>query len=186
MLTPVAIAGDLWLAWLAIWFVASRAVKRDRQAEAAATRAVHLGLIGAAFGLVFSPVPLPPPLAAVWLAPPWTWLGVALTAAGLAFAVWARVHLGANWSARITVKEGHQLIRTGPYAFARHPIYTGFVFGFAGAAVASGRLAGLLGLALVAIAYGIKIPREEKVLAAQFADYADYRRSVRALVPFVL
>lgn len=187
-MTPTAInaAGFLWLAWLAYWLFAARTAKRDQQAEPMAHRAVHLALIGAAFALVFSLVPLPPPLATVWLATPWTWLGTALTAAALAFAIWARVHLGAYWSGRITVKEGHQLIRTGPYAFARHPIYTGFVFGFAGAAIASGRLAGLVGLACVVVAYAIKIPREEKVLSAQFSEYADYRRSVRALVPFVL
>ncbi len=186
MPTPLTVAGVLWLVWGGYWLFAARSVKRDERAEPLLLRAIHLGLIGAAFALAFSLVPLPRPLRSAFLDAPWTWAGAALTAAALAFAIWARVHLGAYWSGRITVKEGHQLIRTGPYAIVRHPIYTGFAFGFAGAAIASGRLAALLGLSLVIVAYAIKIPREEKVLAAQLSEYADYRRQVRALVPFVL
>jgi protein-S-isoprenylcysteine O-methyltransferase Ste14 len=184
--SPIGIAGIMWLAWGAYWGLAALRVKRDQQAEPAGLRLAHLALLGAAFLVEFALVPLPPLLQWVIVAAPWTWIGVPITAAALAFAVWARVHLGAYWSGRITVKEGHQLIRTGPYGLARHPIYTGLVLGFAGTAVASGRVEGFLGFAFVAIAYAIKIPREEKVLAAQFSEYADYRRTVRAVVPFVL
>ena len=55
------------------------------------------------------------------------WLGLLMVVAGLAFAVWARVHLGRNWSGTVTVKENHELIRSGPYAIVRHPIYTGLL-----------------------------------------------------------
>lgn len=47
-------------------------------------------------------------------------------------AVWARVHLGRNWSGIVTVKEDHELIRTGPYGYVRHPIYTGLITGLIG------------------------------------------------------
>jgi len=53
------------------------------------------------------------------------WLGLLMVGVGLAFAVWARLHLGRNWSGRVTVKEDHELIRSGPYSIVRHPIYTG-------------------------------------------------------------
>jgi protein-S-isoprenylcysteine O-methyltransferase Ste14 len=65
-------------------------------------------------------------------------IGVLLTAAGLGFAIWARVHLGGNWSAEVTVKHDHELIGSGPYALARHPIYTGLLLAFVGTAIVVG------------------------------------------------
>jgi protein-S-isoprenylcysteine O-methyltransferase Ste14 len=55
---------------------------------------------------------------------PW-WL--LITALGIAFAIWARAHLGANWSAAVSIRADHELIRTGPYRRTRHPIYTGMI-----------------------------------------------------------
>ncbi len=55
--------------------------------------------------------------------------GLALTVAGCLFAIWARITLGGNWSGRVTVKEGHELIVKGPYGLARHPIYSGILLG---------------------------------------------------------
>ena len=49
----------------------------------------------------------------------------ALTFLGIAFAWWARIHLGRLWSGAVTRKEGHRVIDTGPYRLVRHPIYTG-------------------------------------------------------------
>ena len=37
--------------------------------------------------------------------------------------------LGGNWSNRVTVKENHKLVHTGPYRIVRHPIYSGFCWG---------------------------------------------------------
>ena len=64
------------------------------------------------------------------------WRGAALTVAGILFAVWAREHLASNWSRSVTIKQGHELITTGPYAVVRHPIYTGSLTGFLGMAIA--------------------------------------------------
>src|SRR5204863_9324652 len=61
--------------------------------------------------------------------------GVVLTWIGIAIALWARYHLGQYWSARITLKEDHKLIRTGPYARLRHPIYTGLDLAAVGSAL---------------------------------------------------
>ena len=61
---------------------------------------------------------------------------------GLLFAVWAREHLGSNWSRSVTIKQGHELITTGPYAVVRHPIYTGILAGFLGTAIALSQVRG--------------------------------------------
>lgn len=55
-----------------------------------------------------------------------------LTAAGISFAIWARFYIGENWSSAVTIKVGHELIRTGPYAWVRHPIYCGLLLAIAG------------------------------------------------------
>jgi len=112
--------------------------------------------------------------------------GLAILALGTGFACWARATLGRNWSAIVTLKEGHRLIRTGPYALARHPIYTGLIASVLGTAVTYGRVQHFVGFVLFAAAYWRKSRLEERWLATEFgAEYAAYRREVRALVPFV-
>ena len=69
-----------------------------------------------------------------------------MVAAGIAFAVWARHYLGRNWSGTVTVKQDHELIRSGPYRLVRHPIYTGLLLAILGTAVALRRVARLAGL----------------------------------------
>jgi protein-S-isoprenylcysteine O-methyltransferase Ste14 len=115
------------------------------------------------------------------------WVGAALTAAGLLFTVWARVHLGTNWSGTVTLKRGHELITSGPYAFVRHPIYTGLLLAFLGSALARDEWRGVLALALVALALWRKLRNEERWMREQFGDaYSAYSKRVAALVPRVL
>ncbi|MGC0776432.1 MAG: isoprenylcysteine carboxylmethyltransferase family protein, partial [Candidatus Acidiferrum sp.] len=117
----------------------------------------------------------------------WFWSGAAVTAGGLLFSVWARRHLGKNWSQAVTVKEGHELITTGPYALVRHPIYSGLLLGIVGCAVARGEWRGLLAVALVFGAVWHKLRLEEKWMRAQFGEpYEAYSRRVAALVPYII
>ena len=113
--------------------------------------------------------------------------GVLLTAAGLMFAVWARRHLGSNWSGAISVKKDHELIRTGPYAYVRHPIYTGVLTAFFGSALSLGEWRGLAAVFLMLAALQIKIRREEQLMKDEFAEeYEVYKKEVKAIIPFVL
>ena len=112
-------------------------------------------------------------------------LGIALVAAGLGFAIWARLYLGRNWSGSVTVKESHTLIQTGPYARVRHPIYTGILLAFVGTALTVGEWRGIAAFLLVLIALVIKSRTEEDRMRATFADYNDYRSKTAALVPFI-
>jgi protein-S-isoprenylcysteine O-methyltransferase Ste14 len=114
-------------------------------------------------------------------------LGLTITILGLGLAVWARVHLGKNWSARPGIKVGHTLIRTGPYRFVRNPIYTGLLVGYTGTAIAIGALWALLLILLVLAAFLGKIREEERFLLEEFGeDYVRYRKEVRALIPYIL
>ena len=110
---------------------------------------------------------------------------MALIAAGLAFAVWARAHLGRNWSGAVTVKQGHELVRSGPYAYLRHPIYAGLLAAVLGTALASGTVHAALAFAIIAAALLWKVRTEEAFMRATFpGEYERYRAAVPALIPF--
>ena len=55
-----------------------------------------------------------------------------VTFLGLLLTLWARVVLGGNWSSGVAFKEQHELIERGPYAYVRHPIYSGVLLMFLG------------------------------------------------------
>jgi protein-S-isoprenylcysteine O-methyltransferase Ste14 len=112
------------------------------------------------------------------------WTGIIVTWFGVGISIWARYCLGVYWSARVTLKEGHRLIRSGPYAFVRHPIYTGMLLGCVGAALVAGEWRGVLAVVLLLAAHSRKALREERLLAMEFGEeYAAYRRSTGFLFP---
>lgn len=88
-------------------------------------------------------------------------IGLAFTWAGIRLAMWARYHLGQYWSGRITLKEGHELIRTGPYARLRHPIYSGLDLAAIGSALVIDRWRCVFGVCIIMIGFVIKAKREE-------------------------
>ncbi len=126
-------------------------------------------------------------------APLWTvgdaggWACFAAVVVGVAFAWWARLHLGALWSGGVQAKEGHRIVDTGPYAIVRHPIYTGMLLVAFATAIARGTGDALLGAALIAIGFWMKASLEERFLSQELgeATYAQYRARVPMLVPFV-
>ena len=178
----------MWGIWALYWWVASANVKTAIRRESLASRTAHCrsGRDSAAAGKADIPVSATGPR----IAPRSDyvfWIGAGLTAAGLLFSVWARVHLGGNWSGIVTIKERHELIASGPYRFVRHPIYAGLLLAFAGSAVALGDLRGVLAMAIASPALWRKLQIEERWLGEEFGDaYAAYRRRVAALVPFIL
>lgn len=97
-------------------------------------------------------------------------LAVALTAAGVTFAIWARWHLGENWSGTVTLKADHELIRTGPYRSIRHPIYTGMLLAMIGTALAVGELRGILAFLITLASFYQKARREERFLHQEFGE----------------
>jgi protein-S-isoprenylcysteine O-methyltransferase Ste14 len=107
--------------------------------------------------------------------------------AGAVFTVWARITLGRNWSAEVTFKADHELIQSGPYALARHPIYTGLILMALGTAINYGRA---IGFALfLSLCGGLwwKARQEEQIMSKHFPDaYPEYKTRVRAIIPFVL
>jgi protein-S-isoprenylcysteine O-methyltransferase len=110
-----------------------------------------------------------------------------VTAVGAALAAWARLTLGSNWSSWVTVKRDHELIRSGPYAAVRHPIYAGLLLAVAGTVLVAGEIRGLLAVAVATVGFRWKAAVEESFMTEMFGNqYTRYRCEVKALIPFVL
>jgi protein-S-isoprenylcysteine O-methyltransferase Ste14 len=178
---------SMWLSWVVYWVWASRHAKPSERRESLGSRLLHVLPLLLAVGLLWSkriPVALLNERLFLWA--PWEfWIGALITAAGLLFTVWARVYLGRNWSGVVTIKQGHELIDTGPYALVRHPIYTGLLVAFIGSVVALGEWRSLLAVLIVWAALWRKLRLEEQWMTERFGErYVAYCQRVPALVPF--
>jgi len=165
----------VWTVFLVYWQVKAANTKSNQRMEPVGSRIFRVLVFLIAMVLLLVPrIPL-------------SWLGAAVTVSGLLFAVWARVHLGRNWSRSVTIKQDHELITTGPYAVVRHPIYTGILAGFFGMAIAISEVRGVIVFFLILLVFWIKFRMEEKFMRSQFGEpYAAYIRKTSALVPYVL
>jgi len=113
-------------------------------------------------------------------------IGVILAAGGIAFAMWARVHLGRNWGMPMSLKENPELVTTGPYAFVRHPIYTGVLTAMLGSSFVAG-LWWLVFFVFFFVYFFFAARTEEKVMIAEFPhEYPAYKARTKMLIPFVL
>jgi protein-S-isoprenylcysteine O-methyltransferase Ste14 len=178
-----------WLIWVAYWIHASSGAKKTVRHEDRLSRTLQSIPLIAGSALIVLPASTfgasSQTIAEVSFGP-LQWAGLLVVVAGLAFSVWGRLHLGTNWSVSVTLKDAHELIRTGPYALVRHPIYAGCLAAVAGSAVIRAQWYGVLGVALIFASLAYKVRVEERWLSECFGDsYRSYRREVRALVPGV-
>ncbi len=105
---------------------------------------------------------------------------------GVAFAIWSRQSLRNNWSGEVAIKEGQQLIHSGPYAIVRHPIYAGILLALLGTTLISSTVGSLLGFLLAILSLWQKAYVEEQFLLVEFGEqYANYQREVKFLIPFI-
>jgi protein-S-isoprenylcysteine O-methyltransferase Ste14 len=182
------IVSSSWAALALVWLIGLARTKKTIRTQPTGARILHSAFAILGFYLLGSKS-----LSRGWLGadlyPAGDWIhiaGVVVTVAGCLFAIWARITLGSNWSARATVKAGHELVVTGPYGIARHPIYTGLLLAATGTALAYGQVHCLLGLVLIFVALAVKIGQEERLMLETFPEaYPVYRRRVKALIPGV-
>lgn len=177
---------SLWIIFMAYWLISAFKRKKTKTRESFSQRLRYVLPLVVASYLLFrwgSPYG--------WLTtrfvpdtPATQWTGIFVTAAGIAIACWARYHLGANWSGTVTLKEGHELIRTGPYRNIRHPIYTGILLALLGTAIALGEVRGLIAVVIAWASFYIKARREESFLATEFgAGFAEHQRHTGMFLP---
>src|SRR5262249_4893041 len=97
----------MWIGWVVYWWISSLSVKPTLRRESLSSRFTYIApLVLAVFLLLVRDIPIPVLQARFVPWHPWLFAVAAiLTATGLLFAVWARRHLGTNWSGTITIKE---------------------------------------------------------------------------------
>jgi protein-S-isoprenylcysteine O-methyltransferase Ste14 len=177
------LAVGVWLIFAIYWSITAKNEAPSRNSESAWSRQLHLVLVNVAALLLLLRVPgltqrlLPPdPLLISF--------GLIIESGSLLLAMWARRHLGSNWSGEVRIAAEHQLVRSGPYRMLRHPIYTAVLGMYFGTAIVFGEIHALLALMLVALAYWRKICIEERALNEAFGpEYETYRRHTSALFP---
>lgn len=186
---PFAAVKWSWIVFAVFWVLAAFVQKRNARRQTVGSRVMQMSIIlllllpfsieAQRVGLLYRH--LYPNLLAVH------YFGVLLLWLGLGFAVWARFVLGRNWSGIVTVKEGHTLITSGPYAWVRHPIYTGILLALLGTAVTLGTILNLVEVPVVAFALWLKLRTEEKFMSETFGEqYTAYRQQAKALIPYVI
>ena len=169
------IVSGSWLVFGAYWIVSALRVKQKRKVDTGPQRLIRFVILCLAFIFFYRDNPLFGVLNERFL-PREDWirtLGAACTAIGIAFAIWARYHIGQYWSGAVALKVDHKLIRTGPYAHIRHPIYTGILIALTGTTALIGEYRALLALALWFWGLTWKALREEALLAGEFGPAFD-------------
>jgi protein-S-isoprenylcysteine O-methyltransferase Ste14 len=189
-----------WVIWFVVWAITSLRAKPVVYRESVGSRLSYtLPIIASVLLLLLAKasrlgsVLIAAGPAFTWLYvrfirlyPGAVWIGSPLVIVGVLITFWARFYLAGNWSGSVTLKQDHELIRTGPYRFVRHPIYTGALIAVLGTAFAIGQFRGLLAFALTFFALWYKSRIEEKLMIENFGDaYRSYRACVKGLIPFV-
>jgi protein-S-isoprenylcysteine O-methyltransferase Ste14 len=175
-----------WITFGLFWLASARRLKKTERAESHTSLAIRT--VGSLAAVLFAFVPwggLANPLV------PRTQMllvvSVVLAWAGVLFAIWARVILGRNWSATVTLKQSHDLIQSGPYRWVRHPIYSGMLLSFIGVILFLDRVGGVVGLVIAIAVYYLKARQEETIMAGHFGQaWEQYRSRTRAIIPFIL
>jgi protein-S-isoprenylcysteine O-methyltransferase Ste14 len=184
----IRVAEWSWLIFFIYWLIAAIGTKRTQRRETTFSRARYVVLTFAAFVFMFTRNWTLGWLDRQWIqaSPALAIAGLILVFAGLGFAVWARIHIGRNWSGVVTVKVEHQLIRTGPYAHIRHPIYSGLIVAMIGTALETRQIRGALAPVVLYLGFLAKSRIEERFMEQTFGSaYNEYRKSSGAFLPRV-
>jgi protein-S-isoprenylcysteine O-methyltransferase Ste14 len=175
----------LWLIFFLYWLFRAFGNKRSVFKQSRSSRFLYLAITAGCIYTIINIRQLRIPL--VRTTKVTQVAGILLCATGIGIAIWARRILGTNWSGFVTLKEGHTLVRRGPYGYVRHPIYSGLILAAAGTCLAQQpTLLGFIYVCLVFVGLRLKSRLEERVLSQEFPDeYPRYCHEVKALVPFI-
>jgi protein-S-isoprenylcysteine O-methyltransferase Ste14 len=191
MSIPITIIGLSWLGLWAYWLIAALTAKRAARTFSRrpawkfrlvlfVVLVILIRLLASAHlhGYALRRVYVPGALAA--------YIGAVTCFAGVAFAVWARVYIGRNWGMPMSLREGHELVTSGPYAYVRHPIYSGILLALVGTALATAPpVFVVFFLCLGGFYYAARA--EERDMTEQFPDaYPAYKQRTKMLIPFLL
>ena len=183
------IAAGLWLLFCAVWLVGAIGAKKT-----VATRPWWLGMpvrfavlaiILLFFGSSLRRELLKAGAAMLTDSPGLGLLGSVLCTIGIGYAIWARFVIGRNWGMPMTLKEGHELVTSGPYAQVRHPIYSGVLLAMLGSALVIS-LWWIPVLLVNGVQFIYAARKEEQLMLKTFPrQYPAYMRRTRMLIPYI-
>ncbi|WP_183826297.1 protein-S-isoprenylcysteine O-methyltransferase [Rhizobium sp. BK377] len=116
---------------------------------------------------------------------------VVIGAALFSLAMWVfrRTHkqLGRNWSITLEIRQKHELICAGPYAYVRHPMYTSFLLmGLAQAFLLPNWVAGMAGIVGFAVLFFLRVDKEERMMLDVFGpQYRAYMDRTKRIIPYL-
>lgn len=113
------------------------------------------------------------------------WAGAGLLAMGTSLLWAAHRHLAENFSGIVVLREGQQLVQSGPYQVIRHPIYTAYLLNYIGGGLLSGNwLLTLVPAGLYAGMAALRMPQEEALMRETFGEeYEAYMERTGRLLP---
>jgi protein-S-isoprenylcysteine O-methyltransferase Ste14 len=118
--------------------------------------------------------------------PAWAaWLGVVILASALLVFWRAHADLGLNWSPSLEIREKHELITRGIYAYIRHPMYASqWLWVLAQPLLLQNWIAGFFNLIVFLFFYPMRVRAEEELMLEQFGEeYRSYMEKVGAVFP---
>lgn len=175
-----------WIIFLVYWVVSARSVKAIEERVGGIGGYWHYVLATLAF-ILLQKIPIYP--LTIVLVPHSVALDVVrslLAIGGLVIAIVARRRLAGNWSGSVTFKRNHELITTGIYRYVRHPIYTGVLLMFIATALLVGTVGAVIGFFILFFTFWFKLKQEEELMIKHFPkEYPEYKRRVKALIPYI-
>jgi protein-S-isoprenylcysteine O-methyltransferase Ste14 len=180
----LGVAGGLWLARIDPALLAERMRPMMQDDQPAADKKFMLAF-GIAALIWFLAIGLDRRTLASDMPAAWQGLGWAMLLLSTGFIMWVmRENSFAAPVIKLQAERGHRVVSSGPYAFVRHPMYSGTILFFVGAALLLGSWWGVALSPLFAVLFGVRSGIEERTLLAGLPDYADYAAQVRyRLVP---
>ena len=178
----------IWMVFVIVWVVSALRTKRTIQNQSSAWQLLYTAILVVGVYLIFAKqigIPwLDRQLFSVTI--PIVLAGLLVVLMGVVFSIWAQLMLGDNWSNRVTVKENHTLVRSGPYRIVRHPIYSGILLGMLGSTLQRGEIRSFVGVMICGFSFWLKTRAEEQFMVQRFGEeYLQYRHKVKALAPYI-
>jgi protein-S-isoprenylcysteine O-methyltransferase Ste14 len=112
--------------------------------------------------------------------------GTVIVVLGMIGYILSLLSLRRNWSLSASVKEGHKLVKSGPYKLVRHPMYTSMTVIVLGSGLLIANYMMILFTPIVGIVYYIRAGKEEALLRGEFPEYDRYAGETKMLIPGII
>jgi len=113
--------------------------------------------------------------------------GILVFLFGLSVGIWALQHnRRGNFNIQPVLKEGCDLIMTGPYRYMRHPMYTSVIFMMLGIVISTPAALEWFFFFSLLLILTLKAKREEKLWCGHDVNYHEYQKHTKLFIPYIL